>query len=147
MIHVSRSSKQVLPQIVPFDFGADQINLDEMISATCTVNKGDLPIDIAWIHVDINGHEKPLSSNDGIVITRTNPRISTMSIDAVGARHVGNFTCVAKNRGGGTHHSTILHINGEQIRIAYFCVLRHFLTSFAICSRTIVKFLPSLNRR
>lgn len=102
-----------MPQIVPFDFGAEQINLDEMVSATCTVNKGDLPIDISWTHTDTNGNKKPLITNDGVVITRTNQRISMMSIDAAKARHRGNYTCLAKNRGGLTHHGTILHINGE----------------------------------
>lgn len=97
---------------MPFDFGAEQINLDEMVSATCTVNKGDLPIDITWFHIDVNGNKKALTTNDGIVITRNNQRISMMSIDAAKARHRGNFTCVAKNKGGIAQHSAILHING-----------------------------------
>lgn len=98
---------------MPFDFGSEQINLDEMVSATCTVNKGDLPIEITWIQTDTNGNKKRLITNDGIVITSTNQRISMLSIDAAKSRHRGNYTCVAKNRGGGTHHSTSLHINGE----------------------------------
>ena len=99
---------------MPFDFGADEVNLDEMVSATCTVNKGDFPIDIMWIHADTSGVERKLTTNDGVVITRTNQRISMLSIEAVKARHRGNFTCIAKNRAGSSQHSAVLAINGLQ---------------------------------
>lgn len=104
---------KVLPQIVPFDFGADQINLDEMVSAMCTVNKGDLPLEISWIHADTSGIEQKLVTNDGAVITRTNQRISMLSIEAVKARHRGNYSCIAKNKAGTSQHSAALHINGD----------------------------------
>lgn len=109
---VTKCLIEVLPQIVPFDFGADEVNLDEMVSAMCTVNKGDMPIDIAWLHFDTDGNEKRLATNDGVVITRTNQRISMLSIETVKARHRGNYTCIAKNRGGATQHSVSLFING-----------------------------------
>ena len=105
---------------MPFDFGADEVNLDDMVSATCTVNKGDLPIDINWIHADTKGVERKLMTNDGVVITRTNQRISMLSIEAVKARHRGNFSCTAKNRAGSSQHSAFLAING----------LRGFLMNF-----------------
>lgn len=98
---------------MPFDFGADQINLDEMVSATCTVNKGDLPIEISWTHTDTSGVEKSLVSNDGVVISRNNQRISMLSIEAVKAMHRGNYTCYAKNRGGRSQHMATLYMNGE----------------------------------
>jgi Down syndrome cell adhesion protein 1 len=103
----------VLPQIVPFDFGADEVNLDEMVSAMCTVNKGDFPIDIQWIHADLKGVERKLVTSDGIVITRTNQRISMLSIESCQRRHIGNFSCVASNRAGMSSHSAFLSINGS----------------------------------
>lgn len=75
-----------------------------------------MPLEIVWMHVDTTGMEKLLVTNDGVVITRTNQRISMLSIEAVKARHRGNFTCVAKNKGGATRHSAILHINGDSDR-------------------------------
>ena len=103
-----------MPQIVPFDFGVDQINLDEMVSATCTVNKGDLPIEINWFTTDpISGIEHALDTNNGVVITRSNQRISMLSIEAVKARHRGNYTCVVRNSAGVVHHMAQLAINGE----------------------------------
>lgn len=105
----------VPPQIVPFDFGVDQINVDDMISATCVINKGDLPIEISWWMIDDFGNERKLITNDGIVITRTNPRVSFLTIDSVKARHRGNFSCVANNLGGAAQFSVQLSINGEYI--------------------------------
>ena len=84
-----------------------------MVSATCTVNKGDLPLEVSWIHADTSGVERPLTTNDGVVITRTNQRISMLSIEAVKARHRGNYTCIAKNKGGKTQNIAALHINGS----------------------------------
>jgi len=98
---------------VPFTFGEEQINLDDMISATCTVNKGDLPLDIYWLVTDtIDGDERRLTTNDGVVVSRTNQRISMLSIEAVKARHKGNYTCVATNKGGAVQHSVFLAMNG-----------------------------------
>lgn len=86
-----------------------------MVSATCTVNKGDFPIDIIWIHSDFSGEERKLITNDGVVITRNNARISMLSIESVKARHRGNFTCIAANKAGKVSHSAILIINGSKI--------------------------------
>lgn len=98
----------VPPQIVPFDFGEEVINVLDMVSATCTVKKGDLPIQISWLH---NGFR--VMTNDGIVINRMGQRISTLSIESVRDRHRGNFTCVAKNDAGYTDLTVDLSVKGE----------------------------------
>lgn len=98
---------KVLPQIVPFNFGEESINLYDMVSATCTVNKGDLPIEIYWT----SGNRR-VSTNDGILISRTSQRISTLSIESVRGRHRGNFTCVAINSAGMTDVTIELSVNG-----------------------------------
>lgn len=97
----------VLPQIVPFDFGEDEINAMDMVSASCTVNKGDLPMKITWTR---NGRQ--LFSNDGISISRTNQRISILSIESVRDRHSGNYSCVADNLAGSVNYTTSLWVNG-----------------------------------
>lgn len=53
-----------------------------------------------------------LTTNDGIVITRTTQKISVMGIEAVKARHRGNYTCFAQNRAGVAQQSSYLLING-----------------------------------
>lgn len=100
---------KVLPQIVPFDFGEQSVNEMDMVSASCTVNKGDLPMDIYWTR---NGGR--IYTNDGLVVMRNNQRLSVLSIESVRARHIGNYSCVATNGGGATTASAMLMVNGVQ---------------------------------
>ncbi len=113
-----------------FNFGEEQINLNDWISTMCSVNKGDLPIQITWILTDNSGQEKILTTDDGIVITRTNPRSSMLSIEQVKPHHRGNFTCRVSNKGGNTQYSTYLHINGFYIHHHYH--LKYFITKMSL---------------
>lgn len=76
------------------------------------VNKGDLPIEINWWMTDDFGKERRLITNDGIVITRTNRRISMLTIEAVKPRHRAQYKCVASNPAGIVEYSIQLAING-----------------------------------
>ncbi|XP_017467260.1 PREDICTED: Down syndrome cell adhesion molecule-like protein Dscam2 isoform X44 [Rhagoletis zephyria] len=96
----------VLPQIVPFDFGEERINEQDMVSASCTVNKGDLPIDIYWMK---NGGR--VYTNDGLIVTRNSQRLSVLSVESVRARHAGNYSCVATNNAGASRQSATLAVN------------------------------------
>lgn len=104
----------VLPQIVPFNFGEDEVNFDETVSATCTITKGDLPINIWWTLADSieSFAEYNISTNDGIFISKAGHKISVLNIDAVKARHRGNYTCYASNKAGIAKHSSYLSVNG-----------------------------------
>lgn len=108
----------VPPQIVPFDFGSDIINMNDMVSATCTVNKGDTPLDLHWTTApEPTLGAGRLMTNDGILITKTTQRISMLSIESVHARHRANYTCVARNAAGVAYHTAELRVNGEHKRI------------------------------
>lgn len=103
----------VLPQILPFTFGEEDINLDEAVSATCTITKGDLPMHIWWSLYDAElGYERNLTTNDGVMILRNSQKISSLNIDAVQARHRGNYTCFAKNKAGLAQFNAFLSVNG-----------------------------------
>ena len=103
----------VLPQISAFTFGDEELNLDETVGVMCTITKGDLPIDIWWTLLDdYNEAERNLTTNDGVMITKT-PKISMLNIEAVKARHRGNYTCFARNKAGIAQHSAYLAINGS----------------------------------
>lgn len=80
-----------------------------MVSTSCTVNKGDLPLDIYWLR---NGGR--IYTNDGVVVMRNNQRLSVLSIESVRARHAGNYTCVATNSGGVTTATALLRVNGSR---------------------------------
>jgi hypothetical protein len=79
----------------------------------CSVTKGDSPLKIWWT---FKGEDEDfpfnLTSNDGVIITRTTQKISMIAIEAVKARHRGNYTCFASNKAGVTSQSSYLSING-----------------------------------
>ncbi|KAK0078988.1 hypothetical protein PV325_001869 [Microctonus aethiopoides] len=97
----------VRPEIAAFTFGDEPANWDETVTATCTIIKGDYPISIEW---SLNGESISLN-NDDITIGSTGKRVSVLSIDAVSARHVGEYTCSASNIAGGTSYSASLAVN------------------------------------
>ncbi|KYN33110.1 hypothetical protein ALC56_12586 [Trachymyrmex septentrionalis] len=97
----------VAPQIFPFTFGDEPINSGEAISATCSILKGDFPMDIAWA---FNSEPISVESTDQFTITKSK-RLSVLSIDAVAARHAGEYTCTASNKAGASSHTAALAVN------------------------------------
>nr|XP_015838901.1 PREDICTED: Down syndrome cell adhesion molecule isoform X29 [Tribolium castaneum] len=96
----------VPPQILPFDFGEESVNSGDVASLQCTVHKGDLPINITWLH-----NNNTIGYNDGILITKAGKKVSTVTIDSVQAQHVGTYTCFAENRAGSDNFSAYLRVN------------------------------------
>ncbi|XP_055593971.1 cell adhesion molecule Dscam2 isoform X20 [Uranotaenia lowii] len=96
----------VLPQILPFDFGSDTIFSKDMVTSSCTVNKGDLPIEIYW---KFNGRR--IASEEGVIVSRTNQRMSVLTIESVRDRNAGNYTCVAQNAAGQIEQTALLAVN------------------------------------
>ncbi|XP_060529773.1 cell adhesion molecule Dscam2 isoform X27 [Cylas formicarius] len=96
----------VPPQIIHFDFGDDPINAGESTSAICSINKGDLPVNISWLHKNIS-----IGYIDGVLVTKVGTKASTVTIDSVQGHHAGVFTCVAENRAGSSYYSAKLNVN------------------------------------
>ncbi|XP_068899413.1 cell adhesion molecule Dscam1 isoform X9 [Tenebrio molitor] len=94
------------PQILHFDFGEEPVNSGDLASLTCSVFKGDLPVNITWYHNNQNVHY-----SDGILVSNAGKKISTLSIDSVQAEHAGTYTCVAENRAGKFSYSAELLVN------------------------------------
>ncbi|XP_068990776.1 Down syndrome cell adhesion molecule 1 isoform X4 [Neodiprion pinetum] len=97
----------VAPQILPFTFGEEPANWGELVSVTCSVIKGDVPIVISWA---FNGEPIENDQTD-VTIGSTNKKNSVLSIEAVAARHAGEYTCSASNKAGATSHSAALFVN------------------------------------
>lgn len=127
-------SKIVLPQIVPFSFGEDEVNFDDSVTATCSIIKGDLPLTVWWRFTESDeSMSYNLTTNDGIVVTRPSQKISILAIDAVKARHRGNYTCFAQNKGGSSQFSTYLAVNGLNFTYKNSCpnfILQTFCNLF-----------------
>lgn len=99
----------VAPQIgIGFTFGEEPLNAGDMATITCAVIKGDAPLDI-----DMMFKGDPIDMNkSGVVISNSGKRAKQLMIEAVEARHAGEYTCVASNSAGSTSRSTILAVNG-----------------------------------
>ncbi|XP_058055436.1 cell adhesion molecule Dscam2 [Anopheles bellator] len=93
----------VLPIIHPFEFGEEPFDIYSAVTVSCTVTKGDLPIDIGW---GFNGRR--VHTTDGVLITKSGQRSSLLSIESVQPRHAGNYTCSAQNAAGTVEHSSQL---------------------------------------
>lgn len=84
------------------------------MSTTCSVTKGDLPLKIWWTFKgDHDEIPYNLTSNDGIMITRNGQKLSVLNIEAVKARHRGNYSCFAQNNAGVSQQFSYLSINGS----------------------------------
>lgn len=101
----------VAPQIGVFTFGDEPLNAGDIASVTCAVTKGDLPMEIEWMFRNEPIDEK----REDIIISNLGKRGKQLSIEAVGARHVGEYTCVASNLAGSTSRSAILAVNGIRV--------------------------------
>lgn len=97
----------VPPQIAPFDFGSEPINEGEFVSTQCSVHKGDLPINISWLHNNIS-----IGYVDGVLVSKVGSKVSMITIDSVNHRHTGMYTCVAENKAGVATYFTTLNVNG-----------------------------------
>ncbi|XP_072939072.1 cell adhesion molecule Dscam1 isoform X4 [Epargyreus clarus] len=96
----------VAPQIMPFDFGSDPVDDQEMIVVICTASKGDFPLSILWY---FNG--KPVKSGTNGVILTNAKRTSQLTIESVTHTNQGNYTCTVKNPAGEVNHTAELYVN------------------------------------
>jgi len=110
----SQSLFPVAPQILPFAFGDEPASWGELVSVTCSVTKGDQPIEITWT---FNGTLIDSRDSD-VVVGSTNRKNSVLTIESVAARHAGDYTCTASNRVGATTHTAHLAVNGTCNRLS-----------------------------
>ncbi|XP_043801768.1 Down syndrome cell adhesion molecule-like protein Dscam2 isoform X18 [Apis laboriosa] len=96
----------VAPEIAPFVISERPANWGDTVTATCTMLKGDPPIQIEWA---LNG--EPISHDYSDISIATSRRVSLLTIDAVTASHAGEYTCMASNAAGGTSFTATLAVN------------------------------------
>ena len=82
-----------------------------MASVQCAVIKGDLPLEITWMF-----EGRPIEPDRAdITISGSGKRLKHLTIEAVAARHAGEYTCVASNVAGSVARSSALKVNGTLI--------------------------------
>ena len=72
--------------------------------------EGDLPLDITWM---FEGQVIEADRSD-ILISTIGRRIKQLTIEAVTARHAGEYTCVASNEPESIARSAKLVVNGTR---------------------------------
>jgi len=82
--------------------------MGDVLSITCVVLKGDLPLRIHWT---LNG-EPVATGVNGFTVMQLNQRTTYLSVDALEAKHRGSYSCVAQNQAGEAIYSADLQVNG-----------------------------------
>ncbi len=97
-----------MPTLVPLTFGQDILDEGAFAQLMCTVSKGDEPLTLSWA---LKGDE--ISSGPGLMTTTLGTRTSVLTIQSVGYRHSGTYTCTAKNKAGSASETAELRVNGN----------------------------------
>ena len=96
------------PVIIPLTLGSDILNEGQFVQILCTVTQGDEPLSIKW---SLQGDS--VSSEPELTTASLGTRTSMLTIQSVGYRHSGTYTCSASNKGGTRSQSVEVNVNGE----------------------------------
>ena len=95
------------PVLTPMSFGKEIVNEGDFGQLLCSVITGDPPFSFTWsLHGDII-HTEP-----GLTTNQIGGRTSILTINSIGHRHSGQYTCTVGNIAGQTSESTQLKVNG-----------------------------------
>lgn len=98
----------VAPQIGAFTFGNEPVNAGDVASVLCMVTKGDFPMEISWMF-----QNQPLDDKmDDVIVSDSGKRGKQLTIEAVRAKHAGEYTCIASNIAGSVTRTAVLDVNG-----------------------------------
>ena len=88
-------------------FGNDVVDEGDYGQLFCSVIRGDAPFSFTWsLHGDIV-HTEP-----GLTTNQIGGRTSILTIDSIGHRHSGQYTCTVSNAAGQASETTMLRVNG-----------------------------------
>ena len=84
------------------------MNEGESVMIMCNIRRGDKPYVITWnLKGDI------VSSDPDLTTTMLGAQASLLTINRVGFRHSGTYTCRAENSAGVSAYSAELRVNGD----------------------------------
>ena len=93
---------------MPLTFGAETLDEGQLAQVICIVTKGDEPLKISW---SLQG--EIVSSEPSLTTSALGGRTSMLTIQSVGYRHSGAYTCTATNKAGSASQSVELKVNGK----------------------------------
>ena len=95
------------PVLAPMSFGNEVVNEGHFGQLFCSVVRGDPPFSITWsLQGDI------VNSEPGLTTNQIGDRTSMLTINSVGHRHSGQYTCTVQNKAGQASESAELKVNG-----------------------------------
>ena len=95
------------PELTPLSFGKEIANEGDYGMLLCSVVRGDPPFSFTWsLHGDVIHTEPGLNTN------QIGGRASMLTIDSIGHRHSGQYTCTVGNLAGQKSQATTLKVNG-----------------------------------
>ena len=117
------------PVIIPLTLGSDILNEGQFVQILCTVTQGDEPLSIKW---SLQGDS--VSSEPELTTASLGTRTSMLTIQSVGHRHSGTYTCSASNKGGTRSQSVEVNVNGEGRNGKHEARWRRVVTYFYLSS-------------
>jgi len=86
------------------------LNVGDRASITCSVIKGDVPLNVKWLK---NGNL--IDPSQRISITQVDQYNSILVIEHLLAAHTGNYSCVVSNPAAEAETTQTLLVNGKPI--------------------------------
>ncbi|XP_077487051.1 cell adhesion molecule Dscam1-like isoform X3 [Amblyomma americanum] len=105
LFHAVSQSKEV-PEIRPFSFSKN-IPVGGKALVTCLITSGAQPVTFSWLK---DGDS--LSTVQG-TRQKADPDYSVLLLEPVLPSHVGNYTCIAKNKFGFDSYTTVLEVESS----------------------------------
>ena len=110
----------VSPKIHPFTV-PEALQRGDRLSLTCSVFKGNKPIEISWsrspLQTDPNSDTSPFPSSSPLPPTIKPVQIddftSMLAIADLDLAHNGAYTCRAENAAGSVAHTAVVRVNGK----------------------------------
>lgn len=129
---------------MPLTFGKESMDEGDFAQVICIVSRGDEPLDITW-----SLHGAVVSSEPSISTNQLGTRTSMLTIQSIGYRHSGFYTCTAKNRAGSSSEVTELKVNGscgrEQSGMILVLLALDFYSKSEINKNLLIHFLNFQN--
>ena len=97
------------PKINPFHSTILSLNVGDRASITCSVIKGDTPLNVKWLKNGVL-----IDPSQRIVVTQVDQYNSILVIEHLSASHSGNYSCVVSNPAAEVESTQALLVNGKQ---------------------------------
>lgn len=112
------------PKVNPFSTNTLQLNMGERASLTCSIIKGDMPLNLSW-----RKNDRLIDSSLHMSVKHVDQYNSILVIENLRSEHTGNYSCVVRNLAAEVEISQTILVNGKDA-IEYTITRHHYLITF-----------------